>query len=1340
MKILAFCFFPAFVPPSNGGQSRLFNFYRALSKWHQVTLLTSTHLDVSEERIHHGVNFVERRIPKDQYFVQEYSRLDSHGSGGDLSGPAIYSCGSYPTNLHHAYFEEYEKADLLIHDFPFTIQYDIFAGIDKKPRVYNAHNCESRLYAQLHPDVRSKPIHDLVWNAESSLLAVSDLVLFCNEGDLDVFRQMTPGTNFAELYAPNGMQPLAVTQSHNKSNSKRLRTVFIGSGHPPNVNAAQFVVHQLAPMLPNVDFDIIGGCLPQGHYPNNVRRHGPVSDVTKHQLLMAANLALNPMAAGSGSNVKVLDYFSYGLPVLSTSFGMRGIEAQAERDYLEAGLDQFVDVLRSSAEQPESLVAIGQNGKDLALAHYTWDVIGSKVASALEELVTSKIKTFKSYVLALNDYDSFAGIGGGCTRTRGLYTAVSSWSSVVFLSFADDERLQKRNYAENITIINVPKTREHLTEQSTINAQFYVSTNDIIAARHCIQNPYLSAIYRVLRQNARCIVIEHCYMLSLPMSWNDRFVYSSQNHEAQLKKKLLDGHPSKDTLVGDVETLERHAVERSVATIAVSIEDAIALVRGKRSSGPVSIVRNGALIPMWNAAVEAIKAKLKKQFNHRSAVFLGSAHIPNVEAVFFIAETLARQCPGVQFHILGSVCDSLAKVPRNVKLWGEVDEETKSAVMQSCALAINPMRSGSGSNVKLADYIGNGLHVVTTEFGHRGYPVSLQTQLSITSIDGFATVLEQAFNDPTLLADPARKGRIGLFYRELSMEGLAAGFVKTLKGLEIKKKRVLYVTYRYVSPSMGGAEFNLEKFVKALGQSGHFDVDVIAPEVSAIHSHWRFGEKYTFDPDCSVPVDIPNVRFTRFPVNAPSEQEMRAGLRQVWQAQLKFERAISTKFCSGYVKSGLTWGWGYPEGAVGLTSRWAFAECGLHMQSPAKVVVKGYTPHDIVISIRNNGALIGTHQQFNGKIELEFEAPKGEVTFETSTTIQETDPRPLGFYVSCISVNDQFLALESPLLWQALLSAEPATSVFCILDEAAAATRFANGTLLTTTRGPWSDSMECFIADHVAEYDLVVANNNVFRPAVVAMVEAKKHGVASILIPHAHLDDDFYHFPDWLQCARDASLVLAAPKSACDFLAKKGCNVRYLPAGCDTEEEFTLQDIQAFRQLYSDQAPFILVLGRKAGAKGYIKTIKAVDQLNREGIHLKVVLIGPDDDGLPITSPNASYLGRQPREVVRGALQSCLALCNMSSSESFGIVLLEAWLAGKPVIANKDCVAFHDMALNNLNCFLVSDLEISSAIIRCINDKDHLKKIAAHGFETTKRFNWSVASKEFVEHCIRLGI
>ena len=1335
-KILAFCFFPAFVPPSNGGQSRLFNFYRALSNWYEITLLTSTHPGVEEEVVHHGVGFIERRIPKDEFFTQQYSLLSNYSGGGDLSGPCIAACGKFPTSLHQAYLEEYEKADVIIHDSPFTVEYDLFAGLDTKLRVYNAYNNETQLYRQLHSGDKAQPIREIVRQAELRMLEGTDLVLYCNPDDLTVFREMAPEAKFDAAYVPNGMTPIAAQKHATKSEREAFTTVFMGSGHPPNVHAAEFIVHTLAPQLPEIIFDIIGSCLQEGQYLPNVHRHGVISEVLKSQLLSQADLAMNPMEAGSGSNVKVLDYYSYGLPVVSTPFGMRGIQAEAGKEYLEASLDQFPEAIRSAANEPDALTCIAAAGKSLALARYTWEAIAQTAAKSLEKLAKAKAATpFNRFVLALNDYDSFDGIGGGGTRTRGLYAAVREWSPVVFVSFSSNSNLQARKYADGITVINVPKSHSHMADLLRVNSQFLVSVDDIIASRHCLSNPYLDVIYRVLRQLARCIVVEHCYMIGLPHAWGDRFVYSSQNNETELKKRLLESHPLKTELLRDVERIECSAVECSAATIAVSQEDAESLVIGKRTAGPVIVVRNGAAAPETGEAVNRAQQALREKIKARSVVFLGSAHLPNVEAAKYITERIAPQCSDVQFHLIGSICSAILSVPANVKLWGVVDDVTKSAVMESCALAINPMLSGSGSNVKLADYLGNGLFVVTTKFGQRGYPNSILQHVDVVPINQFTAAIRKALSRPELLSTQARLSRRDLFDCELAMQGLALRFVSILQNIEVKKKKLLFVTYRYTSPLLGGAEINIEKFVNALGHSGHFDVDVVAPEISGIHNHMRFSETYSFDSACGAPVDIPNVRFARFTADAPEQTPIDRCLRDAWRAQPRFERAVSQRLVNGYATTGLAWGWGYPEGEAGFASRWAFAECGIFLANTTQLQVDGYTPAPVVITAMSRNEVVGGPWAVEHNFRLNFQAEAGELEFHTSAPVQKHNPRPIGFLVKKLTFADKIKNLSDLTLAQLHLPGLAAETTIQILDQAAAETRVAQNVRLTDGRGPWSASLERFIEDHVAEYDLVVTHNNVFRPAVVAIKEAKKQGVPSILIPHTHLDDDFYHFPDLLESAQNASLVLAVPKVACDFLASKGCNVRYLPAGCDSQEEFTAQDVESFRQIYTSDRPFILVLGRKAGAKGYRKIIDAVEQLNREGLSLHVVLIGPDDDGVPINSPNASYLGRQPRTVVRGALMSCVALCNMSSSESFGIVLLEAWLAGKPVIANKNCAAFHDMAVDNENALLVGPDGVADAIRQMHAHPDLGARLAENGKLQAVRFDWQSVTAEFVAMC-----
>lgn len=1340
-KILAFCFFPAFTPPSNGGQSRLFNFYKSLSRWHQVTLLTSSHMGVEEETINHGANFIERRIPKDYHFSEQWRNLEQYSSGGDLSGPAIAASSRFATPLHQAYLEEYEDADVIVHDFPFTEGYDLFKGVDDKLRVYNAHNCEAMLYRKLHPSKKSKFIHDLVSLSEESMLGSADLVFYCNEDDLAAFREASPEAKFAAHYAANGMSLQPFNQFNGGLRSAKPIAVFMGSAHPPNIAAARFIVDVLAPKFPDVCFQIIGSCLPEGLYSLNVERLGVVSEDHKSKLLRTADIALNPMEEGSGSNVKVLDYFSYSLPVLSTKFGMRGISAEAGVTFIEAPLDEFALTLDVLLSDHSRLRRIGEAGQCLAAELYTWDVVAKGAAEKISDILeTRSLDGLGKYVLCLNDYDSFDGIGGGATRTRGLYSAISEWSPVVFICFSNNGQFTVRKHAKNISVITIPKSLKHEEDQSRFNSLFHVSSNDIVASMHCMQNKILYTIYKLLRKKASAIVLEHCYMVPIPLLYGDQFIYSSQNVELELKLHMLKQHPLSDELIAQVKKLECQAVECATAIIAVSDEDAHNLVKGRRTAGQVIVIRNGAEEPPNVRLMDTELKIVEKRVGKNSVVFIGSAHIPNIDSAMIIVEQVAPACPDVEFHLIGSVCGALNMMtPKNVYLWGVLDELTKSAVMQSCQIAINPMISGGGSNIKLADYIGNGLFVVTTEFGQRGYPNSIHDHILVAEIKDFPDAIRTALGNPKFLAPAARTNRVDIFYDQLSMKSLGKRFLSLLQDLSKPKKRVLFVTYRYTAPAMGGAEMHIEHLVRALGDDGKYLVDIVSPEVSNIKSNWRFHEIYKCNDYMGAFIGVPNLRFARFPVNEHDEPKTAMQLNKHWRAQSIFERELNQQIEGEYKVSGITWGWAHPDVSGGQGHRWGMTSCGFYSAVKGPIRIKGFAPSSADVICQDKNGLLLKSATIEGQFTIEFnllEAGSVALFISISQVPLAEDPRPLGFYVFELNLSGTAVDLALPTLIEQTIQDQDSRKVFDILNSAAEKTRFPLNVNLTDSRGPWSDCLERYIAENVAKYDLVVTHNNIFRPAVVAIKEANRCSVPVILIPHAHLDDDYYHFPDVLESARSADLVLAAPKIACDFFASHGCNVQYHASGIDVSESYSTTDIQAFRRIFPLEQPFVLVLGRKAMAKGYLSVISAIEKVNLEWGDVHVVLIGPDDDGVVIDSRVATYLGHQSREVLRGALQACVALVNMSASESFGIVLLEAWMAGKPVVVNKNCAAFHDMAIDNENALMVNSEQLATAIMFLLDNPNECRRLAENGAKVALNFDWKkVVSETFLNHC-----
>jgi len=1336
-NLLVLSFFPAFVPPKSGGEVRLFNFYFELSRFFNITLLSSGHLNSDIETIWHTNNFVEKRVPKDSIFEEQWQKLTPHAGEGDLSGPCIAACGKYLTELHKAYFESYAATDIIIHEFAFTVDYDLFRGMDDKPRIYNSNNCEYELYKKLHASSPSNAIAELVRDAEIRLLKSVDLVTYCGTEDLPAFQQMLPNGLPKTVFIPNGMTKVAIVKAN--KNEKPKRAVFIGSAHFPNIEAAEYIANLLAPACPEIMFDIIGNCLPLGNYPENVVRHGVVEAKVKSELILAADIAINPMLTGSGSSLKILDFVAHGIPVLSTPIGMRGFDFSNGTDCLLVEAEDFPSLLKSNINRTSFLDEMGKSARLFAYENYSWSAIAYKFKDIVSELLERHKNEHvpKPYVLALNDYDPFDSVGGGATRLQGLYSALAEWSDVIVICFSKGVSIEVAEVSTRIRCVRVPKTDKHIEEEAFFNSQFHISANDIVAFRQAGRNPILNEIYDVLRNRARIVVCEHPYMVPLPNRFGDRFVYSSQNYEYGLKKSLLEWHPNRQMLLDDVRQAEHLCVATSATVVAVSTEDAENFSRSSQAVAPIIVVRNGAGIPVQPTS-DDLNA-VSNLINPRSVVFLGSAHMPNVDAATFIVETLALDCPDIEFHLIGSVCQALPNsLPPNVKTWGELCDSMKSAVLQLCQIAVNPMFSGSGSNIKLADFFANGLHVVSTSFGVRGYPDPVKPHVTIADRESFALVLQTVLDDPHIVDEARRMDRRKIFAEHLSMRSLATDLVELLKDLERPKKRMLFVTYRYTSPILGGAELMLSKLISGIGSSGEFSVDLIAPEVCSISENARFSGRYYSDADISAPVGLRNVRFVRFPVKDLDDQFINEKLILAWHAQSEFEKQLYALIKSSITTSGLAWGWGFPEGTKESKCRWGFTECGLHLLVRSTVRITGFVPQISVLRVCDASGTELLYQELDSWFEVYFEADEGTVEFYVSAKRDYSipDPRPLGMYVKHIYLNGSEIDL-----WETTVSksaSKNALDIYIQMEEAARLSRGRHSVSLTEMRGPHSPDLELFLAENVKHYDIVVTHNSVFRPAIAAISAAKANNIPSILIPHAHLDDDFYHFPDVHQCALDADLVLAAPKAACRFYEYIGVRrVEYLPSGIDISEKYSEEDETAFRNLYDRKDPFFLILGRKAPAKGYHLVINKIEKLaTKKNVHL--VLIGPDDDGVAISSNHATYLGQQPRNIVRGALRSCLALVNMSSSESFGMVLLEAWFAGRPVIANSNCSAFLDLAIHEHNSLLVTEDTLGFALDRLLSDNNLCDRLAMAGRKEVQQFSWDKLNVEFLATCIRL--
>ncbi|MBK7984893.1 MAG: glycosyltransferase [Candidatus Competibacteraceae bacterium] len=97
-----------------------------------------------------------------------------------------------------------------------------------------------------------------------------------------------------------------------------------------------------------------------------------------------ADIALNPMLAGSGTNLKMLDYFAAGIPVISTATGARGLDVRDEDHLLIRPIEAMAATIESCLSQPEHMARITQTARKHVEEHFDWRAIAEKVMLSIK--------------------------------------------------------------------------------------------------------------------------------------------------------------------------------------------------------------------------------------------------------------------------------------------------------------------------------------------------------------------------------------------------------------------------------------------------------------------------------------------------------------------------------------------------------------------------------------------------------------------------------------------------------------------------------------------------------------------------------------------------------------------------------------------------------------------------------------------------------------------------------------------------------------------------------------------------------------------------------------------
>lgn len=249
-----------------------------------------------------------------------------------------------------------------------------------------------------------------------------------------------------------------------------------------------------------------------------------------------------------------------------------------------------------------------------------------------------------------------------------------------------------------------------------------------------------------------------------------RLIYGSQNVEMLLKQAIFDQYKVRggQPLLDGIHALERQSAAQADLVATVTAEDQ-AETRGW-TQAPVLLAPNG--VTPWRGAEPALARWRDRLGPEPFALYVASAHPPNVSGFCdSFGECLAALSPVQKVVLAGSVTEHIMKSAwfehwgplnaRRVHAAGVLSDEDLSALRDLAHTFVLPMTSGGGSNLKTAEALYSGRHVVATPLALRGFEALADLPGVVVAAPGvpFAQAVSRSLLQPQPADDAAARAR-----------------------------------------------------------------------------------------------------------------------------------------------------------------------------------------------------------------------------------------------------------------------------------------------------------------------------------------------------------------------------------------------------------------------------------------------------------------------------------------------------------------------------------------------------------------------------------------------------
>lgn len=260
--------------------------------------------------------------------------------------------------------------------------------VEKK--LLDEHNCESELAKQRLAQTNNwlkrrflKIEYKKLCKFESKALRDVDHVILLSDQDKKLLIHVANRDFNCDII------PISVKDRGVKSyrtNIDSLRILFLGTlTWEPNIRGIEWFINKVMPFTKNVELIVAGRGLDKRLERENVHILGYVENLDK--IYDECDIMIVPLFMGSGQRVKIIEAYSKGMPVITTTIGVEGlVYANGENVLIADNKEEFLSAIDAIARN-DNYLKLARGARRTYEDYYSEAIIESKIIASIDSLM-----------------------------------------------------------------------------------------------------------------------------------------------------------------------------------------------------------------------------------------------------------------------------------------------------------------------------------------------------------------------------------------------------------------------------------------------------------------------------------------------------------------------------------------------------------------------------------------------------------------------------------------------------------------------------------------------------------------------------------------------------------------------------------------------------------------------------------------------------------------------------------------------------------------------------------------------------------------------------------------